>query len=103
MPNMVEGDVSHPGFDGLRRCSRRTAFAIIALAVPRDKLGRSLGIQGTAQALGLSLGPPIGGFLIVAGGWRLILLVNLPPGVFGAIAAWYLISAQPRAPAASAL
>ena len=67
------------------------SVAIIALAVPRKQLGRAIGIQGGAQALGLSLGPAVGGFLIAAGGWRLIFFVNVPAGILGAIAGWYLI------------
>jgi EmrB/QacA subfamily drug resistance transporter len=67
------------------------SVAIIALAVPREKLGRGIGIQGAAQALGLSLGPAAGGALIAAGGWRLIFFVNVPAGIIGTIAGWYLI------------
>jgi EmrB/QacA subfamily drug resistance transporter len=63
------------------------SVAIIALAVPRDRLGRALGIQGAAQALGLALGPSIGGLLLAAGGWRVLFLVNVPVGLVGMIAA----------------
>ena len=67
------------------------SVAIIALAVPRGRLGRAIGVQGAAQALGLSLGPAVGGLLIAAGGWRLIFLINVPVGVLGAIAGWCFI------------
>jgi EmrB/QacA subfamily drug resistance transporter len=63
------------------------SVAIIALAVPAAQLGRSLGFQGAAQALGLALGPSIGGLLLAAGGWRLIFLVNVPVGLVGMAAA----------------
>jgi EmrB/QacA subfamily drug resistance transporter len=63
------------------------SVAIIALAVPASRLGRSLGIQGAAQALGLALGPSVGGLLLAAGGWRLIFLVNIPVGLVGMVAA----------------
>ncbi len=63
------------------------SVAIIALAVPPTRLGRSLGLQGAAQALGLALGPSIGGLLLAAGGWRLIFLVNVPVGIVGMAAA----------------
>jgi EmrB/QacA subfamily drug resistance transporter len=59
------------------------SVAIIAVAVPPSRLGRSLGVQGTAQALGLALGPSVGGLLLAAGGWRLIFLVNVPVGLVG--------------------
>jgi EmrB/QacA subfamily drug resistance transporter len=63
------------------------SVAIIALAVPRDRLGRALGVQGAAQALGLALGPSVGGLLLAAGGWRLLFLVNVPVGLVGVVTA----------------
>jgi EmrB/QacA subfamily drug resistance transporter len=62
------------------------SVAIIVSAVPPRKLGRAIGVQGAAQALGLSLGPAVGGLLIAAGGWRLIFLVNIPVGIVGVVA-----------------
>jgi EmrB/QacA subfamily drug resistance transporter len=67
------------------------SLAIIALAMPPDKLGRGIGIQGTAQALGLALGPSVGGALIALGGWRLIFFVNVPVGIIATALAWWLI------------
>jgi EmrB/QacA subfamily drug resistance transporter len=67
------------------------SVAIILSAVPRHQRGRALGIQGGAQALGLALGPAVGGLLIGLGGWRLVFWVNVPAGVVGAIAGWYLL------------
>jgi EmrB/QacA subfamily drug resistance transporter len=63
------------------------SVAIIALAVPRRQLGRALGVQGAAQALGLALGPSMGGLLLAAGGWRLLFLINVPVGLVGLVAA----------------
>ncbi len=67
------------------------SVAIIAAAVPRSRLGRAIGIQGAAQALGLALGPAVGGLLISLGGWRLVFGVNVPLGVLGTVLAWLLI------------
>jgi EmrB/QacA subfamily drug resistance transporter len=67
------------------------SLAIIFLVVPPRALGRAIGLQGAAQAIGLALGPSVGGLLVAAGGWRLIFLVNVPLGVFGAIAALTLV------------
>jgi len=76
------------------------SVAIIVLAVPRNRLGRAIGIQGASQALGLALGPSIGGLLIALGGWRLIFFVNVPAGIIGAVMGWFLIprsrDLQPR-------
>ena len=67
------------------------SLAIIVLVVPGRSLGKAIGLQGTAQALGLALGPSIGGLLLAAGGWRLIFLVNVPVGVVGALTAVALV------------
>ena len=67
------------------------SVAIIVVAVPRASLGRAIGIQGAAQAIGLALGPSVGGLLLTAGGWRLIFMVNVPFGVLGVIAGLLLI------------
>jgi len=67
------------------------SVAIIALAAPPEKLGRAIGIQGTAQALGLAFGTTVGGLLIALGGWRLIFFVNVPIGVVGTILAYFLV------------
>lgn len=67
------------------------SVAIIYAAMPRDKLGRGIGIQGAAQALGLALGPTVGGLLVQAGGWRWIFWVNVPMGIVGVVLGWLFI------------
>jgi EmrB/QacA subfamily drug resistance transporter len=67
------------------------SLAIIVLVVPSRYRGRAVGLQGAAQAIGLSLGPSLGGVLVAAGGWRLIFLVNVPLGIIGALAALALV------------
>jgi EmrB/QacA subfamily drug resistance transporter len=67
------------------------SLAIICLVVPARSLGRAIGLQGAAQAIGLALGPSVGGLLLAAGGWRLIFFVNVPLGLFGAVAALALV------------
>jgi EmrB/QacA subfamily drug resistance transporter len=67
------------------------SLAIIVLVVPARALGRAIGLQGAAQALGLAMGPTVGGLLLAAGGWRLIFFVNVPFGIFGALAAILLV------------
>jgi EmrB/QacA subfamily drug resistance transporter len=87
-----------PALDGFRVLQavgaamlQANSVAIIALAVPRRSLGRAIGVQGAAQAVGLALGPAVGGLLLAAGGWRLLFLVNVPFGVVGMIAGMVLI------------
>jgi EmrB/QacA subfamily drug resistance transporter len=67
------------------------SLAIIVGVVPRRALGRAIGVQGAAQAIGLALGPSVGGLLLATGGWRLIFYVNVPLGIVGVAAALALI------------
>lgn len=67
------------------------SFALITEAMPRPLLARAIGVQGAAQALGLALGPAVGGLLIAIGGWRLVFLINLPAGAVGLVLGWLLL------------
>jgi EmrB/QacA subfamily drug resistance transporter len=67
------------------------SVALITAAVPRDKLGRAIGVQATAQALGLAIGPTVGGFLIAWLNWRWVFWVNVPFGLVGTILARYTL------------
>jgi MFS family permease len=67
------------------------SIALITESMPRQLLARGLGAQGSAQALGLALGPAVGGVLLSLAGWRLIFLVNLPAGALGVALGWLLL------------
>jgi EmrB/QacA subfamily drug resistance transporter len=67
------------------------SVALISTALPREILGKGIGIQGAAQALGLAMGPAVGGFLVAIGGWPLIFWVNVPAGVLGFVLGWFLL------------
>jgi EmrB/QacA subfamily drug resistance transporter len=67
------------------------SVALIRVAMSDAALGRAIGVQGTAQALGLGLGPALGGALVSLGGWRLLFLVNVPAGAIGLLLGWLLL------------
>ncbi|HEY3748967.1 MAG TPA: MFS transporter [Pseudonocardiaceae bacterium] len=67
------------------------SVALIATAVPRRMLGRAVGIQGAAQAVGLALGPAAGGLLLQLGSWRLLFLLTVPAGVLGVVTGWFFL------------
>jgi EmrB/QacA subfamily drug resistance transporter len=67
------------------------SVAIITAAVERRELGRAIGIQGAAQAIGLSVGPALGGFLIFWLGWRWVFYINLFVGIIGTAAGWLVL------------
>jgi MFS family permease len=51
----------------------------------RDPPGSVLGALAVAGQATMAVGPPLGGLLIAAGGWRLTLLINVPLAAAGAV------------------
>jgi MFS family permease len=77
------------------------SVALIATIVPTDRLSRALGLQGAAQAIGLCLGPALGGVLLSVGGWRWVFLATVPAGLLGlALGLLLLPRTRQRAPRA---
>ena len=72
-----------------------TSAAIVTSVFPAQERGRALGINVMAVYLGLSVGPPLGGFLVDHFGWPWIFLVNLPIGLAVFLWGWRILpSAQ---------
>jgi EmrB/QacA subfamily drug resistance transporter len=78
------------------------SVAIITAAVPRRALGRAIGVQGAAQAVGLSVGPSVGGLLIDALGWQWVFFIAVPFGFIGALLGWFVLPCTSRAAIAEA-
>jgi EmrB/QacA subfamily drug resistance transporter len=72
------------------------SVAIITAAVPRRALGRAIGVQGAAQAVGLSIGPSVGGLLIDALGWQWVFFIAVPFGLLGTVLAWLVLPRTSR-------
>ncbi|MDD1771215.1 MAG: MFS transporter [Methanomassiliicoccales archaeon] len=68
-----------------------TSAAIITDVFPREERGKALGINAMAVYIGLALGPPLGGVLTAAFGWRSIFYINIPIGIVVAAMAYYYI------------
>src|SRR5438067_7044452 len=73
------------------------SVAIITASVPRRELGRAIGVQGAAQAVGLSFGPSVGGVLIAAAGWQWVFFIAVPFGLAGTVLAWLVLPQTERA------
>lgn len=67
------------------------SVALVVTSVPKTQARAALGVQAAAQALGLALGPAVGGLLVSTAGWRWVFLVNVPVGVLGLVAGRYLL------------
>ncbi|HEX6499789.1 MAG TPA: MFS transporter [Micromonosporaceae bacterium] len=67
------------------------SVALVVTSVPGDRRRGALGVQAAAQALGLAIGPAVGGVLVASVGWRWIFLINLPVGVAAVVAGWFLL------------
>jgi EmrB/QacA subfamily drug resistance transporter len=79
------------------------SVAIITAAVPRRALGRAIGVQGAAQAVGLSVGPSVGGLLIDALGWQWVFFIAVPFGILGAVLGWFVLPRTSRSAAVEAV
>jgi EmrB/QacA subfamily drug resistance transporter len=61
--------------------SQSLGMAIVTQIAPPASRGRALGFIGGTVAMGLMLGPPLGGVLIGFAGWRSMFLLNVPIGL----------------------
>lgn len=57
------------------------SIAFVGDTVPKERMGRAMGILGTMSAVGTALAPSLGGILISALGWPALFLFNAPLGV----------------------
>jgi len=69
--------------------------AIIVEAFPPYERGRALGIVGSISAMGISLGPAIGGLIIGWVGWRWVFLIKVPIGIIASLATLRFLAARP--------
>ena len=60
--------------------------AMLIAAFPPQERGRALGINAVFVALGVSVGPTLGGFITATSSWRWIFFVNVPIGIIGLVA-----------------
>jgi EmrB/QacA subfamily drug resistance transporter len=75
-----------------------TSAAIVTAVFPPRERGRALGINVMAVYIGLTVGPPLGGFIADSVGWRWIFLINLPIGVVVLLWGWFMLPRSERVP-----
>lgn len=67
------------------------AMAIITEVFPANERGQAMGINAITWGAGSILGPVLGGLILAGASWRWIFLVNLPVGIIGVAAAYFLL------------
>ncbi len=66
-------------------------LAIITNVFPREERGRAIGIWAGMNAIGIALGPIIGGLLIEHYNWNSVFLINIPIALVALAAGFFLI------------
>jgi MFS family permease len=89
---------SLPALTGLRAVQgagaamlQANSVALVATSVPRARLRTALGIQAAAQAIGLAIGPTVGGLVVQTVGWRWVFGINVPIALAAILAGRYLL------------
>lgn len=70
------------------------SMALIRETAGEARVGRAMGLLGTMSALGMALGPVLGGMLVPATGWRGVFLVQAPLAGLGLIFAIAVLPAR---------
>ena len=66
-------------------------LSIIAATFPPRQRGTAIGIWAGVSALALAIGPLVGGLLTEHASWNWIFFVNVPVGILGVVASFFLI------------
>jgi MFS family permease len=70
---------------------RPNSLVILVAAAGPERRGKAVGVMAAAQAVGLSLGPALGGALLAAFGWRAIFWVTVPFALIASALAWLIV------------
>ncbi len=67
------------------------SVVILVTAAGQHRRGRAMGIFAAAQAVGVSVGPAFGGFLLGALSWRWIFWVTVPVALAAVVIGWLVV------------
>lgn len=70
--------------------------AIITNAFPDKERGRAIGLNGAAVAVGLSLGPVLGGTIVTYADWRWIFFINVPIAIAALAVSAFVLKRESR-------
>jgi EmrB/QacA subfamily drug resistance transporter len=66
-------------------------LSIITATFPVEERGLAIGIWSGVSGVALAIGPLVGGLLAQHAGWEWIFFINVPVGIAGAIASFWLV------------
>jgi EmrB/QacA subfamily drug resistance transporter len=64
------------------------SLGILGASFRGESRGRAVGTWASAGAIASTVGPPLGGWLVGAAGWRAIFLINVPVAFVAIVIAW---------------
>ena len=67
------------------------SVGLVTTSAPPGRMRLGLSIQAAAQAIGLGLGPTLGGLLTQTVGWRAVYWINVPVGCVAIVAGRYFL------------
>lgn len=72
------------------------SIVILVAATDQAQRGRAMGLFASAQAIGVSTGPALGGLLLNNLSWHWIFWVTVPVAALGAVLGWVLVPVSTR-------
>ena len=72
------------------------SMSMIRIIVPREKMGMAMGIWGISAMGAPSIGPTLGGYIVVHMGWQWIFTINLPIGLIAIALGWIILRETPQ-------
>jgi len=66
-------------------------LTILYKIVPMEQIGGAMGLYGLGIVVAPAIGPTLGGYIVEYLDWRLIFYINVPIGLLGAAAAWFIL------------
>ncbi len=68
-----------------------SSLGILGSSFEGEARGRAVGTWASAGAIASAFGPPLGGWLVEAVGWRAIFLLNIPVAIAAIVVAWLYV------------
>jgi len=72
------------------------SMAILVTSIDSSRRAHAIGLYTTAQAIGVSAGPAVGGLLLEVLNWQWVFWVAVPFSLAAAVAGWFILPRTPR-------